>query len=518
MTETTVSTRAGTREWLQLGVLSLAVLLVAIDGTVLNLAIPEITADLNPTASQMLWVIDIYSLMLAGLLVTAGSLSDRFGRKRVLMIGSTVFAAASALAAFSTSPEMLIAARVLMAVGGATILPSTLALIRNIFRDRSQRRVAIGIWSAMAGAGAALGPIVGGVLLENFWWGSVFLINVPLLVLFLIVGAILLPEHRDPKPGKWDPLSAVLSIVGLMGVVYAIKSLAEGINVTGVVVLVVGIAALVIFVRRQLRLQDPLIDVTLFTDRSFTGAVTGNLFSLVALSAMLLFLSQYFQLVQQYGPLESGIRLLPMTAGIIVAAPFTAKLIDRFGVRITVVAGLVIAAAAMFGFSSVVGTNNYPAVAVFMILIGVGVGIGLTATSDAIVSAAPPSKSGAASSISETAYELGTGLGIAILGTVVNVQYRSMLGEAPEAARESLAGAFETAPSLAPAEAESLLSRASDAFVAALSGSSIISGALLAVAAVLAFLLISKAGLRESPHDPHDEADESAEGTPRAAG
>lgn len=484
------STRAGWREWVQLAAVSLAVLLVAIDATVLNLAIPAITEDLQPSGSQMLWIIDIYSLVLAGLLVTAGTLADRYGRKRVLLIGCTIFAVASALAAFAASPELLIASRVLMAVGGATIMPSTLALIRSIFLDANQRRVAIGVWSAMAGAGAAVGPILGGFLLEHFWWGSVFLINIPVLLVLLVVGGFLLTEHKDPSPGKWDFLSAVLSTVGLLALVYAIKSLFEKLSVQGFVVAIVAIVSLVVFVRRQRILRDPMIDVGLFRNRSFTGAVSGNLFALVALAGMLLFLSQYLQLVYLYSPLEAGLRLLPLTIGMVVVAPCTAFLVRTLGARITISGGLLLGAISMVAFSLVVGSDNYLVVALVMVVLGAGVSVSLTASSDAIVSAAPAAKAGAASSISETAYELGTGLGIAVLGTVLAAQYRGLLLDAPAAARESLAAAQHVASELPTAEGERLLAEASDAFVAALSATSIISAVLLAAAAVITFTLI----------------------------
>lgn len=512
----------GSRQWLQLAVLSLAVLLVAIDATVLNLAIPEFTRALNPSAAQSLWILDIYSLMLAGLLITAGTVSDRFGRKRVLLIGCSIFAAASAVAAFSPTPEVLIGARVLMALGGATIMPSTLALIRNIFVVDRDRRIAIGVWSAMAGAGAAVGPLFGGALLEHFWWGSVFLINVPVLVVLLIAGGLVLPEHRDPHPGRFDPISVGLSIVALMAVVYAIKSLAhDGITALGVVILVIGIGLGAVFVRRQQVLPDPLLDVSLFRRASFTGAVLGNLLALVGLAGVLLSLSQLLQLVDGYSPFQAGLRLVPLTVGVLIAAPLTASLIDRFGLAATVSTGLSIGAIGMLGFALTSGQGYLP-VLICMLLLGAGVGIALTATSDAIVAAAPASKAGAASAISETAYELGTGVGIAVLGSVLAGLYATRLPDRyvqafGDPVRESLASALQVAQTAGTQAGRELADAARNAFTTALSGTSLISAGLLLAAAITTAVLLrrrvttgshsptARTGAREAPPQPNPE-------------
>jgi DHA2 family multidrug resistance protein-like MFS transporter len=482
--------------WLALATLNLAVLLVAVDATVLNLALPALAADLDPSATQTLWILDVYSLVLAGLLVPAGTLSDRLGRRRVLLAGCALFGVASVLAAFAPSAEALIAARVLLAVGGATIMPSTLALIRAIFTTPRERTLAIGLWSAMAAAGAAVGPVLGGVLLESFWWGSVFLINVPVMVVLLVAGRALLPEVRDPAPGTWDVPSVGASIVGLVALVAAVKEAAkDGVGLAPAALALLAVAALTWFVRRQGRLATPLIDVTLFRRPSFTGAVLGTLFALLALSGLLLFVSQYLQLVLGHGPLEAGLRLLPLTLGALVGAPLTARLVHAVGVRATVTAGLLLSAGGMVGFGLSLDAA-YGLVAAALATVGAGVGLALTATSDAILTAVPPERAGAASSISETAYELGTGLGIAVLGSLLTALYADGLPASGVAApvRDSLAGAVEAARTLPGEAGAGLLDRATDAFVDALTTTSWVSAGLLCAAAAVAFALLGRTG------------------------
>lgn len=294
--------------WIALAVLVLAVLLVAIDATVLGLATPFLTEDLEPTGTQLLWIGDVYSFVIAGLLVSMGSLGDRIGRKKLLLTGATAFGAVSVLNAYANSPEMMILARALLGVAGATLMPSTLALIRNLFNDPRERSLAIGIWGAMASAGAAVGPVVGGFLLEHFWWGSVFLINLPVMAVLVVVGVRMIPESKNPAPGPWDLMSVALSLVGMIGVVYAIKDLAaHGASWEVAVAGIGGAAALWWFVRRQLKLPDPLLDMRLFHHRGFSGAVLADLLTILGLSGLVFFLSQFLQLVQGRGPLEAGL-------------------------------------------------------------------------------------------------------------------------------------------------------------------------------------------------------------------
>ncbi|NEB13079.1 MFS transporter, partial [Streptomyces coelicoflavus] len=327
--------------WLALSVLVLAVLLVAVDATVLGLATPYISEDLAPSGTQLLWIGDVYSFVIAGLLVSMGSLGDRIGRKRILLVGATAFGAISVLNAYAHTPEVLILARALLGVAGATLMPATLALIRNLFHDPRERSLAVGIWGAAASAGAAVGPVVGGFLLEHFWWGSVFLINLPVMAVLVVVGVKLLPESRNPNPGPWDLLSVALSLVGMVGVVYAVKeTAAHGFAWATLGAGLLGAAALYGFVRRQLTMPVPLLDMRLFRNRGFSGAVLADLLTILGLSGLVFFLSQYLQLVQGRRPFEAGLAELPAAVGAVVAGLIAGRAARRFSVRAVVSGGL----------------------------------------------------------------------------------------------------------------------------------------------------------------------------------
>lgn len=488
----------GTRDhlrWAALGVLSLAVLVTAIDMTVLSLAVPHLVEDLQPDAAQLLWISDIYGFVIAGLLVTMGALGDRIGRKRLLLIGSTAFAAASALAAFAPTPEALIAGRALMGVAGATLMPSTLSLLRSTFTDVRERTTAIGVWSAMAASGAAVGPLVGGVLLEHFWWGSVLLINVPVMAAIVLAGAFLLTESRDPRPGPLDLLSAALSVVGVIALVYAIKKLAlDGIErFDAWAALGLAVVVLSLFVRRQLRSASPILDVRLFRIPAFGGAVGANLVAVFGLMGGLFFVAQLLQLVRGLSPLQAGLQLLPLAAGALVAALGVARLSRRFTMRALVTAALSVASLGMLALSLAEGVDGPWALAAALAVLGVGVGATMTLTADSVLGAVPAEKAGAGAAVNETAYELGGALGIAILGAVGSAVYaRSVLlpeglpEEAAAAAGDSIGGAVVTAQVLEPGLAAQLLQAAESAFVSGARASAVAAAVALALAAVLA--------------------------------
>ncbi|MEU6317660.1 MFS transporter [Streptomyces sp. NPDC047009] len=487
--------------WLALCVLVLAVLLVAVDATVLGLATPYLSEDLEPSGTQLLWIGDVYSFVIAGLLVSMGRLGDRIGRKRILLVGATAFGLISVLNAYASTPEMMIMARALLGVAGATLMPATLALIRNLFHDPRERSVAVGIWGAAASAGTAVGPITGGFLLEHFWWGSVFLINVPVMVVLVLVGIRTLPESRNPDPGPWDLNSVVLSLVGMVGIVYAVKeAAAHGFAWPALATGVLGVAALYGFVRRQLSLPVPLLDMRLFRSRGFSGAVLADLLTVLGMSGLVFFLSQFLQLVQGRRPFEAGLAELPAAVGAVAAGLAAGAAARRFSVRAVVSAGLAAVGLALAALTVVDRTTGYPLIGAALLVVGVGAGLSFTVTADVILSSVPKDQAGAASAVSETAYELGAALGIALLGSIVTGVYRGFTGPAgtPAAAHESLGGAVEAASAMPPEPGRALLSSAREAFVDGLTLATGVGAAVLLATAVAAWFLLRGQRLGDS--------------------
>ena len=486
-------TMSPARRWAALAVLVGAVLLLAIDATVLYLAVPSLTADLAPTATQVLWIGDIYSLAIAGLLVTMGNLADRIGRKRLLLIGATAFGLASALAAFAPSAGVLIAARLLLGIAGATIMPSTLSLIRSIFTDAAERTRAIALWSAAAASGIALGPLIGGALLEHFWWGSVFLMNLPVIAAVLVGGAWLLPESRNPAPERFDLLSSALSMVAIVPFVLAIKQVTGGTASTVTVAAVgVGVIGSVLFVRRQRRADSPMIDVELFRNPAFSGAVLVNFTSVFALSGVLFFFSQYLQLARQLSPFDAGIAQLPAALSAMAAVLLVGTLLTRLGRGRAIALALLTGALGLGLLALLESSEQLIWVLLALVPLGLGIGISETLSVDAVVSAVPPAKAGAASSVSETAYELGVALGIAVLGSLMTLLYRLRLdlpadvaGQAASRAEDSLASAM----SALQGQAEALVA-AEHAFVSAMQLTNLVAGGVMVVGAGIALTLI----------------------------
>lgn len=483
--------------WLALAVLVLAVLLVGVDATVLGLATPFLSEDLKPTGTQLLWIGDVYSFVIAGLLVSMGSLGDRIGRKKLLLTGSVAFGAMSLLAAYATSPAMMIAARAVLGVAGATLMPSTLALIRNLFHDPKERSLAIGVWGAMASAGAAVGPVLGGFLLGHFWWGSVFLINLPVMALLVLVGAKVLPESSNPDPGPWDLLSVGLSLVGMIGVVYAIKEAAvNGTRWDIVAAGVVGVIALFVFVRRQLKLASPLLDMKLFHHRGFSGAVLADLLSIFGLAGLVFFLSQFLQMVQMRSPLNAGLIELPAAVGAVGAGLVAGHVARRLSVRRVVGGGLAVIGLALAACVNLDRDTSTLMLGAVLFVVGVGAGFSFTVTADVILSSVPKEQAGAASAVSETAYELGSALGIALLGTVVTGIYRGFAtppgvpDAAAGAARDSLGGAVKAVETLPSAEGGALLKAAQDSFTRGFETAAAVGAGVLLAAACLAWYLL----------------------------
>jgi MFS transporter, DHA2 family, multidrug resistance protein len=485
---------AGPREWAALAVLVLAVVLLAVDGTVLALAVPALTADLQPTAGELLWIGDVYGFALAGLLVLMGGLADRFGRKRVLLIGSAAFGIASGVAAFASDPGTLIAARAALGVAGATLMPSTLSLIRNLFPVARQRTRAIALWSAAASGGAVLGPLVGGVLLEHFWWGSVFLINLPVMVVLLVAGWFLLPESRDPRPGRLDVLGAVQSVVAVLAVVYAVKEVVgHGPTPVAGVTALVGVLVAVLFVRRQRRVPSPLVDLRLFANRAFSGALASQLIALIALMGLLFFFSQYLQLVRGHSALEAGLRELPLTLASLAVLVVVGPLVARAGLGRAIGLGLGLSAVGMLALAGAEALPGYAWLAAALLVLGAGFGLAFTLSTDAAVGSVAPHRAGTASALSETSYELGAALGVALLGSLQTVLYRAHLPtEFGGAARESLARAGQVLDG-------DRLAAARESFTWAMQVTSTGAALLLAVAAVTAWRVIPSTRTRV-PH------------------
>ncbi len=476
-----------------LGVLTLGVLLIGVDGTVVSLATPFIVVDLGAGMTDMLWVGDVYSFVIAGLLVSMGSLGDRIGRKKILLVGATAFGAISVLNAYATTPEMMIAARALLGVAGATLMPATLALIRNLFHDPRERSLAVGIWGATASAGTAVGPIVGGFLLEHFWWGSVFLINLPVMAVLVVVGIKMLPESRNPNPGPWDLISVVLSLVGMVALVYAVKEAAtHGFTWETATAGLLGVVALYGFVRRQLTLPAPLLDMRLFRHRGFSGAVLADLLTILGLSGLVFFLSQYLQLVQGRGPFEAGLAELPAAVGAVVAGLIAGRAARRWSVRAVVSGGLAAVGLALAALTVLDQSTGYPLLGAALLVVGIGAGFSFTVTADVILSSVPKEQAGAASAVSETAYELGAALGIAVLGSIVTGVYRDFTGPAgtPEGAHESLGGAVEAAAGMPTQRAEAMLDAARESFVNGLALAAGAGAMVLITAAAAAWFLL----------------------------
>ncbi|MGW0791307.1 MFS transporter [Streptomyces sp. NPDC002911] len=490
--------------WIALTVLVLAVLLVAVDATVLGLATPFLSEDLEPTGTQLLWIGDVYSFVIAGLLVSMGSLGDRIGRKKLLLTGATAFGAVSVLNAYASTPEMMILARAVLGAAGATLMPSTLALIRNLFHDPRERSLAVGIWGAMAAAGAAVGPVVGGLLLEHFWWGSVFLINLPVMAVLVAVGIKMIPESKNPAPGPWDLLSVGLSLVGMIGIVYAIKdAAARGLSWEAGVAAVGGALALTWFVRRQLKLPAPLLDMRLFHHRGFSGAVLADLLTILGLSGIVFFLSQFLQLVQGRGPLEAGLAELPAAVGAVTAGLLAGRVARRCSVRSVVAVGLGAIGVSLAVVTVIHKETGYPLIGVLLLVVGVGAGFAFTVTSDVILSSVPKEQAGSASAVSETAYELGAALGIALLGSIVTGVYKGfgtpegIPAAAAKAAHESLGGAVETAGRLPAHQGSELVVAAQEAFVNGLRVSAAVGAVVLLATAVAAWFLLRDQKLEE---------------------
>ncbi len=494
--------RAGRREWIGLAVLALPTLILALDMSVLYLAIPHLSADLSPSGVQLLWIMDIYGFMIAGCLITMGMIGDRIGRRKLLMIGAAAFGAASAAAAFSNSAEMLITARAFLGVAGATLMPSTLALISNMFKDPKQRGLAVGVWMSCFSGGMALGPLAGGLLLEYFHWGAVFLLGVPVMIVLLITAPILLPEYRDAGAGRLDLSSVCLYLAAVMPFIYGLKEWAQdGLHGVPMLAMLAGAAFGAAFFVRQRRLDHPLLDLNLLKDRRISVSLGMMLLCTAAMGGIGLMVSQYLQLVEGLSPLRAGIWTLPSMLAVTVGSMLASSIVSRISPGHVVSACLVIIAMGSLMLTQVAGSSGFALLIAGYVVIAIGLGpIGVLAT-DFIIGSAPPERAGSASAMSETSSELGMALGVAILGSVGAAVYSRQLdvpntagipADAADASRDTIAGAVSAANKLSPDLADRLMAIAHAAFTDALNAIAAISAGLVLIMAVLAFIVLRR--------------------------
>jgi len=505
--------KAGRREWLGLAVLMLPTLLIVMDLTVLHLAVPHLSADLRPSSTQLLWIVDIYGFMIAGSLVTMGTLGDRIGRRKLLLIGAAAFGVASILAAFSTTAVMLIAARALLGVAGATLMPSTMSLIRNMFLDEKERTVAIGVWVSGFSVGSAIGPLVGGFLLEHFWWGSVFLLGVPVMALLLGLGPILLPEFRDPQAGRLDLFSAVLSLVSVLAVIYGLKQIAqEGPGWQPILFIVLGLVIGLVFVQRQRKLADPLIDLDLFRLPAFSMSLVTYTLGIFVAFGVFLFIAQYLQLVLGLSPLQAGLWSVPGAITSIIGSNGAPLLVRRVRPAFVIAGGLVLGAVG-FALLTQIGVDSLALVVLGWGIMSLGFGATFTLTADLVVGTAPAERAGAASALSETGAEFGGALGLAVLGTLGIAIYRSQVladlppgipSEAARTAQETLSGAVTVAGQLPDQLGAALLGAAHGAFIQGLQLTSVIGTVVMIGLAILTVVMLRHVGQDDEPENQRE--------------
>lgn len=494
--------KAGSREWIGLAVIALPCLIYSMDLMVLNLAVPQLSEQLKPSASQLLWIIDIYGFFVAGSLIIMGNLGDRIGRRKLLMIGALAFGLASVFAAFATSAAMLIVARAVLGIAGATLAPSTLSLIRNMFHDPRERTTAIGVWVASFSIGGAIGPLFGGLLLEHFWWGSVFLVNVPIMLLLLAVAPFLLPEFRDPGATRLDIISAVLSLIAVLALIYGLKQFAEyGAGWRPVLSILLGLAVAVIFARRQRQLADPLIDLSLFRKPAFSASLAVYMLGVLVAFGYFLFISQYLQLVLGMGPLEAGLWTMPSGFAFMLSSMLAPKIVRKVHPAYVMAGGLAVAALACLLLTQIGSAYGLAVLVSGFIVMSLGLAPVFTLATDFVVTSAPPERAGAAAAISETSAELGGALGIALLGSIMTAIYRSAMGaaipadiprEAAEAAQSTLGGAVAIAAELPGDVAAAILATARAAFTSALVTTSVICTAIALFSAILALFMLRR--------------------------
>jgi EmrB/QacA subfamily drug resistance transporter len=488
------------RRWWTLAVLCLSLLVIGLDNTILNVALPTLVKDLGATASQQQWMVDTYVLVFASLLLTAGMLADRFGRRGVLQVGLVVFGLGSTAAAFAGSAGMLIAARAVMGVGGAAIMPATLSILTNVFTDAKERAQAIGVWSAVAGLGIAIGPVTGGWLLEHFWWGSVFLVNLPVVAIALLAGRLLVPTSRDPAPRRLDPAGTVLSFAGLAGLLYGIiEAPSQGWTHGPVAAaFAAGVAVLAAFVAWELHTDHPMLDMRFFENPRFSGASVAIALVFFALFGTIFFLTQYLQFVLGYGTLRAGVAVAPIAVALMISAPLAPVLTARVGTKVMVATGLAVVSVGLAILSTAQVDSGYGVVLATILVLGVGMGLAMAPATDSIMGSLPRAQAGVGSAVNDTTRMVGGSLGVAILGSLLSAGYHATIdgsaavGQLPAsaaaAARDSLGGAVGVATRLGGSTGQSVLDDARDAFVHAMSHAVVVGAGVALVGALFALV------------------------------
>ena len=503
-------TMTAKQRWTALVVLAGSLFVVMMDMTILFLALPGMIKELNPTATEQLWIIDVYALILAGLLIPMSALADRWGRKKILLTGFAIFGLVSVSVIFAQTASFVIAVRALLGIGGAMIMPTTLSMIRTIFSDGKERATALAVWAGVSGLGAVAGPLIGGLLLSNMSWHSAFLINVPIAAFAVIAGLFLLPEGKNPKPPRWDMIATVFVIGGMAGLVWSIKEFAKyGFGELATwVVLAAALILLASFIMRSLRQTNPMLEVRLFRRLPFTASAMAAFFSLFSMAAMMLLISQWLQAVQGWGPLQAGLALLPMSIGAMVFSPLAPTLARKFGARTVLAGGLMTAGIGML-IVFLVAPLTYGVLLPALVLIGMGMA-SLAVASAIIMASTPHEKAGSAAAIEESVYELGNVFGVAIIGSIAAAAYRSSLdiasfapkgvsGELAKVSNESVVGAQAVA---AEVHLPELASRAVDAFNGSIATASLVGAVMIIAAAIIVFFMIPKSlDITEQQHE-----------------
>jgi EmrB/QacA subfamily drug resistance transporter len=507
------------RRWGTLVVLCFSLLVIGIDNTILNVALPTLGRDLHASTSGLQWIVDAYTLVFAGLLLTAGSLGDRFGRKKALTAGLLIFGVGSILSAFSGSTGMLTATRALMGVGGALIMPSTLSILTNTFLDPRERARAIGIWAGVSGVGVAIGPVVGGWLLQNFWWGSVFLVNIPVVIIAIALGRVLVAESRDPSSPELDPLGAVLSIAGLTALLWSIiEAPSHGwTSMPIVVALLLAAVILTAFVTWELRSDHPMLDVRFFKNPRFTAASSAISLVFFALFGSLFLITLYLQSVHNYTALQAGLRIAPIAVALMISAPASAALVQRLGSKVVVATGLILAASGLALFATLQVHTGYPRVLLAILILGVGMGLTMAPATDSIMGSLPRAKAGVGSAVNDTTRQVGGALGVAILGSILSSTYASRMttalsghavpAAAASAAKNSIGGALAVATAVGGDAGRALAGAARNAFVAGMHPAVLAAAAVALVGALIVIVFLPARAARVPADIPESGAE-----------